>query len=171
MKGSDSLTSLFANSRISFVIKYWGWNFDVITSFSAGYILPVGRVRTGTAQVKVMTSRLGVLYDVAAAQRRVTSLGGLHIAQPGNVSHWRFNPRYDTRDVTVTGGGFHITQLWSAFHHPAVTLMWLYHYCMHTWRYHVINGTIVDWTCLFSSVVRRMPGYNSPSRGTACTIP
>ena len=64
-----------------------------------------------------MTSRPGVLYDVAAAQRRVTSLfgggGGLHIAQPGNVTHSRFNPRDATRDVTVTGGGLHITPLGS----------------------------------------------------------
>ena len=64
-----------------------------------------------------MTSRLGVLYDVAAAQQRVTSLfgggGGLHIAPPGNVTHWRFGPRNARRDVTVTGGGLHIAQLGS----------------------------------------------------------
>ena len=56
-----------------------------------------------------MTSRLDVLYDVAAAQRRVTSLfgggAGLHIAQPGKITHWRFDSRGATRDVTVTGGG------------------------------------------------------------------
>ena len=56
-----------------------------------------------------MTSRLGVLYDVAAAQQRVTSLfggvGGLHIAPPGTATHWRFGPRDATCDVTVTGRG------------------------------------------------------------------
>ena len=60
------------------------------------------------------------------AKRDVTvwgGVGGLHIAQPGNVTHWRFHSRYATRDVTVTGGGLHITQLGGAFHHPAVTLM------------------------------------------------
>ena len=36
-----------------------------------------------------------------------------------------------------------------AFYHRAVTLMWWYRYCMHIRRYHVINGTIVDWTCVF----------------------
>ena len=77
-----------------------------------------------------MTSRLGVLYDVAAAQRGVTSLfgaagrgygvaaaergvtslfgAGEHIAQPGNVTHWQVYSRGATSDVTV-GGVSHYT--------------------------------------------------------------
>ena len=76
-------------------------------------------MRTETAQVVVMTSRPGVLYDVAAAQRRVTSLfeggWGLHIAQPGNVTHSRFHSRNATRDVTVTGGGYTLHNLEAPF--------------------------------------------------------
>ena len=48
--------------------------FDVITSFSAGYQVRVGRVRTGTAQA--LDAGCPVLYDVAAAERGVTSLFG-----------------------------------------------------------------------------------------------
>ena len=101
-----------------------------------------------------MTSRLGVHYDVAAgvwctlhtltafpsrtATRGVTvGGGGLHIAQRGNFSHcyaWR------------------LLQWMCAFNHPAVTLMW-YRSCMHIWRYHLINGTIVDWTCVIFYIV------------------
>ena len=72
-----------------------------------------------------MTSRLAVLYDVAAAQQRVTSLfeGGyiLHnqekLLTGGSI--------LETPRVTslLPGGGFHISQLAGAFHHPAVTLM------------------------------------------------
>ena len=40
--------------------------FDVITSFSSGYIVGVGRVRTVTRATVTMTSQLGVLYDVTA---------------------------------------------------------------------------------------------------------
>ena len=40
--------------------------FDVITSFSSGYIVGVGRVRTVTRAAVTMTSQLGVLYDVTA---------------------------------------------------------------------------------------------------------
>ena len=46
------------------------------------------------------------------AKQRVTSLlkGGGVVAQPGNVTCWRFNPRGATRDVPVRGGGLHIAQ-------------------------------------------------------------
>ena len=40
--------------------------FDVITSFSSGYIVGVGRVRTVTRATVTMTSQLGVLYGVTA---------------------------------------------------------------------------------------------------------
>ena len=42
-------------------------------------------MRTVTAQALVMTSRLGVLYDVTAAQQRVTSVFG----GGGNILHNR----------------------------------------------------------------------------------
>ena len=86
----------------------------MITSFFTGYILAVGRVRCETAQVAVMTSQQGVPYDVRHRKARRHCLGGgwgLHIAQPGNVTHWRFHSRYATRDVTVTGGGYTLHNL------------------------------------------------------------
>ena len=46
----------------------------MITSFSAGYQVRLGRVRTGSAQA--LDALLPVLYDVAAAGLRVTSLFG-----------------------------------------------------------------------------------------------
>ena len=65
------------------------------------------------------------------AQQRVTSLfGGVYILH--------------NRETLILW-----PQWMCAFYHTAVTLMLWYRYCMHIRRYHVINGTIVDWTCLF----------------------
>jgi hypothetical protein len=54
-----------------------------------------------------------------------------------------------------------------------VLLPWL-RFFYPDWGFSTLTEVLPPWLRFFrafSSVVRQMPGYNSPSRGTACTLP